>query len=179
MPRSIGLRGDGWVPVVIPELPWRVELYVGSVDGTPQVLGLKLEPDVDPEGRLKDGWLVRDAVINTQSLRRLPLTRLRQAAAELHRVQLAEVFKALRPPVRKPGQPLPSSHLEAVADLYRAAVRAEEPPLTAICKKWQVKRPTASRWVRAARDAGMLGWPTARGVSGFSADKPPNTVRDV
>lgn len=179
MSRRIGLKGDGWARVVIPELPWRIEVDVRQVDGAPQILGLRLEPDVDDEGRLRNGWLVRDVIINTASLRRLPLVRLREAAAQLRRAQLDEVFKALRPRVRKPGQPLPSSHLEDVAALYRAAVEGGQAPLPAICRKWQVARPTASRWVRAARDARLLGWPSGPGLSGYEAEGPPESKRST
>lgn len=179
MSRRIGLKGDGWVRVVIPELPWRVEVKIARVDGAPQILGLRLEPDVDDDERLQGEWRVRDVVISTQALRRLPLVRLRAAASQLHRLELDEVFKALTPPTRKPGQPLPPSHFDEVATVYRAAVDGGQHPLLAICRKWQVKRPTASRWVRAARETGILGWPTRRGVPGYASDQPPATSRTI
>ncbi len=177
MTRSIGLNAGGWVPISIPELPWKVEILVESVDGSPQILGLRLEPDTDENGQLRPPWLVRDVVINTSSLRRLPLRKLRDAAFSLKRLELDKVFAALRPAIRKPGQPLPPGHSEQVAEVYRVAVEASEAPLRAIMTRWRVTRPTASRWVRAARDEGVLGWPERPGVSGFGAPRLP-TVSD-
>lgn len=178
MTRTIGLKEGGWVPISIPELPWRVEIQVESVDGTPQILGLKLEPDVDEQGRLPPPFLVRDVVINSSKLRTLPLARLRNAAFALRRMDLDKVVAALQPAVRKPGQPLPPGHLEGVADVYRMAVEASEPPLPAIMRRWRVTRPTASRWVRSARDSGILGWPSGIGVPGCSSPRSPTITED-
>lgn len=171
--RRIGLKAGGWVGVSVPGLPWRVELLVELVDGWPEVIGLKLEPDIDAEGRLRAPWRVRDIVINTTSLRGLPLRRLREAAFELRRMRLKEAHGATQPALRRPGQPLAPGHLGEVADIYRAAVDGGKPPLPAIAGRWRVKRPTASRWVRAARDQGLLGWPERRGVAGVKASTSP------
>jgi len=167
------LKAGGWVGIAVPDLPWRVELLVELVDGWPEVIGLKLEPDLDAEGRLRAPWRIRDIVINTTSLRRLPLRRLRKAAFELRRMRLREALAATQPALRRPGQPLTAGHLDEVADIYRAAVDCGEPPLPAIARRWRVKRPTASRWVRAARDHGLLGWPERRGVAGAEAPTSP------
>lgn len=52
------------------------------------------------------------------------------------------------------------AHLKEVAAVYRAA--GPNAPTSAVAKKWKVARPTASRWVARARDAGLLG-PYTRG----------------
>jgi hypothetical protein len=173
--RSVGLNGDGWVRVSVPELPWKVEVLVRSVDGAPQILGLRLEPDVNENGALKPPWLVRDVAINTSSLRRLPLRRLRDAASAMTKLDLQMAMAPLHPALRKPGQPLPPGHLNEVSDVYRSAVGASQAPLRAIMHRWRVTRPTASRWVRAAREGGILGWPERIGVPGFKAVRPPTS----
>jgi hypothetical protein len=57
----------------------------------------------------------------------------------------------------KRGKPLTDQHLEAVAEQYRAAVKAGRPPTETIRKLAGVGRPTAAKWIRAARDRGFLG----------------------
>jgi hypothetical protein len=59
---------------------------------------------------------------------------------------------------------LGAEHFGEVAQVYSAAASAGAPPLLAVETRWTVSRPTASRWVRAARDAGLLP-PTERGVA--------------
>lgn len=49
-----------------------------------------------------------------------------------------------------------------VATAYSDAVLAGMPPLQAVEKRWTTSRPTASRWVAAARRLGLLP-PTKRG----------------
>jgi hypothetical protein len=65
---------------------------------------------------------------------------------------------------RTPGRPveLGAKHYGAVAAVYSAALAGRNAPLLAVQRTWTVSRPTASRWVRAARDAGLLP-PTDRG----------------
>jgi hypothetical protein len=56
--------------------------------------------------------------------------------------------------------------LLAVAGLYLAALRAGLPPTKAIQLWSGASRPTASRWVRQARDRGLIGRPTKPGRPG-------------
>jgi hypothetical protein len=65
---------------------------------------------------------------------------------------------------RRRGRPteLGHDHYRDVAIVYSAALAANAPPLRAVEKRWQVSRPTASRWVAAARSAGLLP-PTEQG----------------
>jgi len=55
------------------------------------------------------------------------------------------------------GKPLTDRHLKAVAAEYRAAVASGDQPAKRICEVAMVERPTAARWIRAARDRGFLG----------------------
>lgn len=54
------------------------------------------------------------------------------------------------------------SRWREVAHVYSTALLAGQPPLVAVEATWHVSRPTASRWVKAARDAHLLP-PTDRG----------------
>jgi len=56
--------------------------------------------------------------------------------------------------------------LSAVAELYLAALREGLPPTKAIQLWSGASRPTASRWVRQARDLGLIGKPTKPGRPG-------------
>ena len=56
--------------------------------------------------------------------------------------------------------------LSAVAGLYLAALREGLPPTKAIQLWAGASRPTASRWVRQARDLGLIGKPTKPGRPG-------------
>jgi hypothetical protein len=65
---------------------------------------------------------------------------------------------------RPPGRPvsLGESHYREVARIYSSALAAGKPPLVAVKEQCFVTRPTASRYVAAARSAGLLP-PTSRG----------------
>lgn len=56
--------------------------------------------------------------------------------------------------------------LSAVAELYVAALREGLPPTKAVQLWSGASRPTASRWVRQARDLGLIGKPTKPGRPG-------------
>lgn len=168
----LGVKGDGWVSIDTSELPWHVEVYVRTVDGSPQVLGLRLEPPKEGEA-MEPQWRVRDLIIDNAALRRLRLGHLRKAASRMRALDLQQALAALRPDVRRPAQPFAPGHFERVADVYREAVEAGDPPLPAIMARWHVARPTASKWVRKAREEGLLGWPQRTGVAGTEADSSP------
>lgn len=48
-------------------------------------------------------------------------------------------------------------HYAKVAEFYRAAWRAGRAPTTAVAKRWQVEPSTAAKWVKRAREEGLLG----------------------
>lgn len=59
---------------------------------------------------------------------------------------------------RRPGRPatLSREHYNDVAQVYSAAHVLGAPPLVAVQQRWHVARPTASRWVAAARSLDLL-----------------------
>src|SRR5215218_3668402 len=56
---------------------------------------------------------------------------------------------------------LPEGGLSRVADEYRLALARRERPTKRLMQEFHVSRSTASRWVRRARDAGLLDEPVA------------------
>jgi hypothetical protein len=59
---------------------------------------------------------------------------------------------------RSPGRPvfLDESHYVEVAQIYSSALAAGRSPLVAVQRRYTVSRPTASRYVAAARSNGLL-----------------------
>jgi hypothetical protein len=80
-----------------------------------------------------------------------------------------EVVESLRPGTerwteRSPGRPVVLNEplYSEVAQIYSSALSAGTSPLVAVQRRWMVSRPTASRYVAAARSHGLLP-PTVRG----------------
>jgi hypothetical protein len=65
------------------------------------------------------------------------------------------------------GQPVPDERLQRVAGLYREALDRGDPPTQTVADVMHASRPTAARWVAAARDRGLLG-AAVRGRAGES-----------
>ena len=63
------------------------------------------------------------------------------------------------------GRALDHSYLKAVARVYRDAAAAGHRPTLHVARVAGVGRSTAARWVRIARDRGILG-PARRGAGG-------------
>ena len=58
---------------------------------------------------------------------------------------------------RAPRRPLSSERLQEVADVYRRAFAKGQHPTEAVRVEFEVSRSTASRWVKRARQEGLLG----------------------
>lgn len=157
----VGVLEDGWWRVSLPELPWEVELRVARVDGVPRILGLRITPARRHTGgdELRPGLKVRDVVISTESVRRLPLARMLRAVLSVQEGDLKRASKELGVVERGRGAQWPDEHYRLVAGVYRAAVNAGRPPNPAICARWEVSRAAASKWIRRARDLGYIGPP--------------------
>jgi hypothetical protein len=121
-----------------------------------------------------------DRPVTSQTLRAIPVHRLlRQAAvhastfltydgptpdggskfaapsADEREETRTRVLERARSP--RQGSPITNEHLTQVADVYRTALAAGRRPTQTIRERWHVERATASRWVAAARAAGLLG----------------------
>lgn len=84
------------------------------------------------------------------------------APADRERAYERFVEGARRP---RQGSRVDDETLSQVADLYRAAVAAGDPPTAMIGKTMNASRSTAARWVTKARERGFLG-PALRGRAG-------------
>ena len=154
-----GAGADDWVGVWFPDLPWQFHVRTAMIDGTRRVVGLSLEPRLDPEGNIPPGFESRDVVVSTLALRSIPLTRIHDAVRAHRERDYRALLAAMRRIERKPGKPWPDEHYRQVAEVYEEAVGAGLPPLAAVADQWGVSRPMASKHVRGARERGYLSWP--------------------
>lgn len=179
---SLGRRkglGRNWVTADLPEWPWELLVDTEMIDGAPQIVAIALLPKDDRRPR-------HERIVRSERLRRLPLRRLRSAAVTMpgrmnftsHSPADLEAALAamdeLQQRSRRPGAPLPADHFAQVAETYRAATATGVAPRKAIEERWGVSRAAASKWIRQARERGLLGWPSRRGVAGTEASKSPN-----
>jgi len=124
-------------------------------DCSSRCLSVKIEA---PEG---DGAAAPG--VTTEVLQKVPVAKLIRLSRESRlitmspggeanlSVSLPEDPYGLRHRELVPGKPLSDEHLRAVADQYRAAVKAGRPPTATIRRVAGVGKPTASKWVREAR----------------------------
>jgi len=158
-PYAASLLKDDWVRFESPDMPWTVDLWVAKVDGVPRILGLRMKGREDVR--------VADRVITTKELGRLPLSRLSKAALQLQAFDLRALSRSLRQVERNPDGSWPEPHYHLVAQIYRAALERHRPPLPAIQQHWgHLSRAAAAKWVKRARELGLLGYPDRRGVAG-------------
>lgn len=142
--------------------------------------GYQVEIDVVPqEGRLVAREVrVRQRsggpVVTTQALRAVPVAHLARRArdAALTRVTASRSSSwAVRAPVGESGEwrthtgPT-DAVLTELAEVYRRALAAGDPPKRAVVEALRVPTSTAGRWIALARDRGVLGPSEGRGRAG-------------
>lgn len=144
----------GWSTYDDSALPWRVQVRVSYVDGVPKLCGLRLEPRADREPG--------SAVVDSRSLRQLPLRRLLEVGLRSQALLLGEgtdmgpalgdladlLEQRERPSLRETGS---EEHLTDVARVYRAAVASGQPPRKVLVKRYGVHERTVDSWLRLAR----------------------------
>lgn len=149
-----GFGRDGWTTYDDSELPWLVQVRVSYVDGVPKLSGLRLNPRPDREPG--------SAVVDTRSLRSLPLRRLLEVGLRTQALMLGEgddmgpaladladlLEQRERPSLRETGS---TEHLADVARVYRAAVASGQPPRKVLVKRYGVHERTVDSWLRLAR----------------------------
>lgn len=127
--------------------PWVVVLRWGDVDGRPECVGLDL-------GQLPDGDQPKVLAMSSV-LRQLPV-------AEWIAADRAGMIAA-----PTPGGAVRQSTLErlqVVADVYRAAAAAGDPPVLAVAARFEITKGGAAALVSRARQVGLLP-PTSQGVA--------------
>jgi hypothetical protein len=105
-------------------------------------------------------------VLNRKVLAAVPLAQLlrgAQAALDEDLQGWGNTIKRWPPPPK--GHPYPNEHYEQVAGAYRAAITAGQSPRPFIRETWQVSGATVSRWIRQARELGLLE-PAAKAMGG-------------
>jgi hypothetical protein len=173
--------------------PWQITLRWSQIDGRVECVGVALDP-LSPD---------KPCIVSTATWRAIPLrsliTQARRARFEEFGGHIAEAapdlaasgldqswldhFEATSAPWRdrSRGRPveLGPDHYREVAEEYSRAFSdgGSRQPLQAIRQRWDVSKPTASRWVAAARELKLLP-PTGRGRTAAAGEgKPPEARR--
>jgi hypothetical protein len=171
---------DGWVTVRYYRVGLLVWAKIAEVDGLPQVEALRIEPlaPTSIQGSIAFSFwqppLLKSVPITTRLLRALPLGAVRDAA--LSQAPMSVTLGPIDPPSQGP-QPVPLTKLEQVSAVYREAVERGQNPSPAIQAALGVKPATATKYVRLARERGLLGWPKRRGLPGHSEAESPGAKR--
>lgn len=159
MAPTFSLLAGGWVEVE--GLPgWEafgVHVRPALVSGEPRVVGLRLVPRTDDAGHVAD---LHGAVVTSNRLRSLPVSALAADALRVARLdfsdlgaRLAEVAGAAEQeqrPRRATTTP------ERVAEVYRLAREAGQPPRATVCEVLHISSRTADRYISEARRRGLL-----------------------
>lgn len=116
--------------------------------------------DVTPDGPVKS------AAVSTEILRSVSVEGWGITDEDLHRVAellptLAQIaYAAAQPEMDHTAMAMASSRVGKevlrAAEVYRAAVAQDTSPLKAVMDELNLSKPTASRRIRAAKDAGLL-----------------------
>jgi hypothetical protein len=151
-----------------------VTVTVREVRGAPEIVALTIEPldDRCPVMQMLGLDVDPDPIITSEFLRRLPLRQLKEMCLASRRPQADTfaAFKGRRPTGRAP---LSMELLERVAATYVQAQAGGKPPLKQVQITEIVERATASKYIRRAREAGLLGWPSRPGIAGTSESVSP------
>ena len=173
---------DGWVTVIFGRPELQVSVKIAEVDGLPQVEALLVEPLTETIYRGSTAFSFlglpgpKPVAITSRLLRAVPLGVVREAA--LLQPPVSATLGPVGPPAQGP-QPVPLTKLEQAAAIYRDAVdHGSRKPLLTIGDALGVKRSTAAKYVRLARDRGLMGWPRRDGEAGYSEPESPQVMRD-
>jgi hypothetical protein len=161
-----GLRKDTWHRVHSDRLTREVLVRLGNARGQLVCTGVMIGATTDVE-------------VTSRSLREVPLGDVMGAMAafvsgtgdfydsELHRAISRHYAKqglveTAAPTTARPARPGPTGwrdeHYQEVADHYRTALQvAPRAPVRYVRQQMQTSEPTARRWIKTARDKGMLG----------------------
>ncbi len=161
---------------------WKVTLTWAEVDGRAEVIGVNIRSYEQVFGDLKSGTAEAEpmhpsgfATMNAATWRALPIGQIINRARRSHKKSLERIaertpqlmddkrredLKALqgeRSGSRGRPRLYGPDHYAKVAEFYRTAWRAGRAPTTAVAKRWRVEPSTAAKWVKRAREEGLLG----------------------
>jgi len=106
--------------------------------------------------------------VTTAMLRSITASDLQRRQSKTDLDQLALYIGQLIPPKWTKGSrnTLSGKDLSQLASLYESALQAGAPPTKTIQEWLGSSRPTASRAIKQARDLGLLGQPSKKGLPG-------------
>jgi hypothetical protein len=104
--------------------------------------------------------------ITTALIRNITATDLQRKGRPTQHVAIESFVSTLNPPKWSKGSrnTLGDRDLRILAELYERALRDGAPPTKTIQEWMGCSKPTASRAVKQARDAGFLGQPSKKGL---------------
>ncbi len=179
--------------------PWFVRAHWADIDGTPACVGVELWKGVQPTEDRTRYRAIRGAPqegIGGTDLRSIPIGRVLEAlwsqqreectsmlarvaeraaaggeegTADFLRGFAARISTTSPAQVRRPWAD--RSHFDAVAQVYREALRDRRAPTLAVAEHFTVSHSTAAKWARRARELGLLS-PTSRGRSSAVTSQP-------
>jgi hypothetical protein len=162
--------------------PWQLTLTFVDVAGRTQLVGVAIAAvDDDGEPLVSAGQVRQDrsAVepLTAEAIRKLPLGRIvRDAKTRLWDI-VDDLYGA--PRARRPPRPVRPSRwtddeLLEVARVYEAALADGVKPRRAVASRFHLSDDGASRVIRKARDAGVLGEPPGPGKAGTTGPTKEN-----
>lgn len=177
-PMGISRKGDR-MNVHFPTVSLTVAITVRPVRGVPEIVGIEAMPlprsaVTDTLEKFLPGGIQPDLVITSKLLRELPLRELKQMFFA-RKEDGEDPFAAFKGPRRQGRSPLSKEFLEHVSQTYKRAIDEGMAPLKAVEDAYSVSRAGASKYVRRAREAGLLAWPARPGVAGASNPVSPIT----
>jgi len=127
-----------------------VVVRAAVVDGHPRVIALRVEPLTDDE----------PIGLTSAGLKALPLRELAVLALSATNTRHApELRAAMRKVARRHTMrhdPRAAASVEQVAEVWRLAHEAGQPPRAAVCEQLHLSSRTADRYIARAREAGLI-----------------------
>lgn len=153
------------MPLDVPELgAWNVAVQVENIDGQDEIVGLRLAP-----ARRRVGHM-RETKINSKMIHAISTKALRMAYG---RHRLADLETDWMEVELRRGRAYPPEFYAKVASTYMTAEEANLHPVKLIRDLTGASQEAANKWVRKARELGLLGYPEKLGVSGTTATRSP------
>jgi hypothetical protein len=163
--------------VLYPEEGFAIIVTMKEVFGQVEIVGLEIDPLLNTVAAdIFDEW--PPTIITSELLRSIPLSKLKAACLSDLAGRRENTFLEEVAGVPKRGQaPIPVAKIKQVAGIYQESVRLQQNPIKRIEEEMEVKASTARKYVRRARDLGLLGFPESPGVAGTSSSASPITGR--
>ena len=146
-----------------PQLPYDVEIEIKLQDGEPpRCVRLSASSRADGQAVTSDGLrAIPLAAMVERVMVGVALEVGREAPQSFHSQPDWDAYRRWRVP-EGGRRELSEEHLTAVADVYSLALALRQNPLEVVADVFSASSSTAARWVRGARDHGVLAAETMR-----------------